>query len=207
MSASTSGRFVTFEGIDGAGKSTHLDWVRHWLEARAVDPVVTREPGGTRVAEAIRQLLLDPETHVSSDAETLLVFAARCDHLERIIRPALAAGRWVLCDRFTDATLAYQGYGRGVDLDRILTLAEWVHGGLWPDLTLVFDVPEEVGASRRQGRAAADRFELEEGAFHARVREGYLALARRWPNRIRVINGAQTLSAIQQQLEDILLSL
>ena len=181
------GRFITVEGIEGAGKSTHLPHIQRLLEGRGHPVVVTREPGGTEVGEAIRTLLLAPrEEGMEADTELLLMFAARAEHLGRVIRPALAAGRWVLCDRFTDATFAYQGGGRGVEARRIEVLEEWVQGGLRPDLTLLFDCPPEVGLARIAGRGGPDRIEGEGVAFFRRIRAAYLERAARY----RVIDAA-----------------
>jgi len=160
------GRFITFEGIDGAGKSTQVQVVADVLRARGIDVVLTREPGGTPLAEALRTLVLNEPMDAST--ETLLLFAARSDHLERVLRPALAAGRWVLCDRFTDATYAYQAGGRGVPAERIATLEQWVHPDLQPDLTLLFDVPPEVAAQRLSKARAADRSSPSNSGFSGR---------------------------------------
>lgn len=197
------GQFVTLEGADGAGKTTSLAVARHCLEARGVDLAVTREPGGTPLAETLRALLLAPgEERIAPMAETLLFFAARAQHVVEVIEPALAAGRWVLCDRFTDATRAYQGAGRGIDEQAIETLARLAHPGLQPDLTLYLDLPAEL-ALRRVGadalRPAQDRFERERAAFFHRVRESYLSLAER-ESRICVINAAGSREAVAQSI-------
>ena len=182
MSSAAAGRFITFEGIDGAGKSTHLAAVAERLRGLAVDVVCTREPGGSLLAERLRELLL----HQPMDAltEALLVFAGRRDHAQTVIRPALARGAVVLCDRYTDATFAYQGAGRGFDPQVLDLLAGWVQQGLEPDLTLWFDLPAEVAAARRAAVRAADRFEREEAAFFERVAAGYRARAAAAPQRI-----------------------
>ncbi len=184
------GRFVTLEGIEGAGKSTLLATLAQALRARGQEPVLTREPGGTPLAEQIRRTVLERGSErVSAEAETLLMFAARAVHLDNLVRPALARGAWVLCDRFTDATRAYQGGGRGVDAELIESLARAVHGDLVPDLTLLLDLPVDAGLSRARSRGArADRFELETPEFFARVRAAYLALARRESHRFRVLD-------------------
>jgi dTMP kinase len=184
----TPGRFITFEGIDGAGKSSHIDSLASWLRARDHVVVVTREPGGTPLAESLRELVL----HQPMDAlsESLLVFAARRDHLRCVIEPALAAGSTVLCDRFTDATFAYQGGGRGFDLDVLAQLESWVQQGRQPDLTLWFDIAPEVAAQRRAVARAPDRFEAEDMAFFARVRVGYAARAAAQPARFARIDAA-----------------
>ncbi len=174
-----AGRFVTFEGIDGAGKSSHIESLAQWLRGRGHEVLVTREPGGTPLAERLRELVLGEP--MDTLTELLLVFAARRDHLERQILPALARGATVLCDRFTDATFAYQGAGRGLGADRIAALEQWVQDERQPDLTLWFDLPAAVAAARRTAAREPDRFELEDEAFFARVREGYAARARRYP--------------------------
>lgn len=198
------GRFITFEGIDGAGKSTHLSTVQAWLEARGLTVVVTREPGGTPIGEAIRQLLLDRTSSMDAETEVLLMFAARREHIVRTIRPALEQGHWVLCDRFTDATRAYQGGGRGVSMARIEHLAEWVQQGLEPDLTFLFDVSVATAQQRMGGRSPADRFEGEEGAFHERVRAVYRELAVRHPARIRTVDAAGSPAEVKISLEKTL---
>lgn len=176
-----AGRFITAEGIDGAGKTTHLDAVESWLRQQDRAVLRTREPGGTPLAEALREQLL----HQPMDAltEALLVFAARRDHLQQVIEPALAAGTWVLCDRFTDATFAYQGHGRGFDTGVLTALEAWVQHGRQPDLTLWFDVDPDVAAARRSAVRAADRFEAQDLAFFHRVRQGYAARAAAAPAR------------------------
>jgi dTMP kinase len=204
------GRFITLEGIEGAGKSTVAQLVSEWLAARGITARVTREPGGTPLAERVRKIVLErgPEA-VSPRAETLLMFAARSIHVENLIRPALAGGEWVLCDRFTDATRAYQGYGRGMDLGWIEQLAAAIHGDLQPDCTLLLDLPVAVGLSRARGRSgmAADRFEAETVEFFERVRQGYLALARHEPERVRVIDASLALPAVTEQVTTALESL
>lgn len=171
------GTFITLEGVDGAGKSTQLAAVRDWLAEHHIDAVFTREPGGTVLGEKLRELLLAVDTEVTLETETLLMFAARQEHIARVIEPALAAGRWVVSDRFTDATFAYQGGGRGLPFERIRVLEDWVQQGLQPDLTLLFDVPLEVAAGRMAAGRVLDRFEQEHADFHARVREAYLQRA------------------------------
>jgi dTMP kinase len=194
-----SGRFITFEGIDGAGKSSHIEALALWLRARGRRVVVTREPGGTELAEALRELVL----HRSMDAmtEALLVFAARRDHLRARIEPALAEGSHVLCDRFTDATFAYQGGGRGFDTEMLQTLEGWVQQGRQPDLTLWFDLPASLAAQRRQAVRRPDRFEAEDEAFFARVRAGYAARAAADPGRFSVLDAAQPLDAVWRQVQ------
>ena len=201
----TQGRFITLEGIDGAGKSTHLGFIAELLTRHGVSVRVTREPGGTRLGEKLRELLLDPEQTLHPDTETLLLFAARQEHLHSVIRPALAAGQWVVCDRFTDATFAYQGWGRGIDLAKLEVLELWVQGHLQPDLTLYFDVPTQVAQERIEATRTRDRFELEQQAFFERVRNGYLDRAARHPDRIRILDSQRSLADVQKELEDIVL--
>ena len=204
------GRFITLEGIEGAGKSTVAQLASEWLAARGITARVTREPGGTPLAERVRKIVLEkgPES-VSPRAETLLMFAARSIHVDNLIRPALERGEWVICDRFTDATRAYQGYGRGMDLAWIEQLAAAVHGDLLPDCTLLLDLPVEVGLSRARGRSgmAADRFEAERSEFFERVRQGYLLLAARDPERVRLIDAGVALPAVSGQVIAVLQSL
>ena len=192
------GRFITVEGIDGAGKSTQIDTVAAALRARGVPLVMTREPGGTSLGEALRDLILNQP--MTAETETLLLFAARAEHLARVIRPALAAGQWVLCDRFTDATYAYQSGGRGVPGKRIAALEHWVHPDLQPDLTLLFDVPPEVAAARLARARTADRFEAEEAGFFAAVRREYLARAESDPGRFFVVDGTRDPGELRAQL-------
>jgi dTMP kinase len=192
----TSARFITFEGIDGAGKSTHISVVAQRLRERGDEVVVTREPGGTELAEALRELVLTRP--MDSLTESLLVFAARRDHLRRVIEPALAVGQTVLCDRFTDATFAYQGGGRGFDLGVLRTLEQWVQAGRQPDLTLWFDVPAGLAAERRAQARAADRFEGEDLAFFERVAEGYRQRIAAAPQRFVRIDGARPLDEVQR---------
>lgn len=200
-----AGRFITLEGSEGSGKSTNLAHIEKRLRAAGKEVVLTREPGGTPLAEAIRGLLLDHRnTGMSVDTELLLMFAARAQHLDELIRPALAQDRWVLCDRFTDATYAYQGAGRGIAAERIASLESWVQQGLKPDLTLFLDVPVEIGLRRAGARSAPDRFEREAVAFFERVRAGYLDLARREPQRLRVVDASQPLEAVQRDIDRVM---
>jgi len=196
----TQPRFITLEGIEGAGKTTVADRLIHALRGRGITVHATREPGGTIVAERIRTLVLDRGAeHISPTAETLLMFGARQVHIDNLIRPALARGEWVLCDRFTDATHAYQGGGRGVDRDLIDRLAQAVHGDLVPDCTLLLDVPVRVGLERMQARRGAiDRFEVESAQFFERVRTRYLELARAAPQRFRIVDATQRLDQVCQ---------
>lgn len=196
------GHFITFEGIDGAGKSTQIDFVAARLRERGIDVVVTREPGGTEVGEALRELLL--RRPMSARTETLLVFAARAQHVEQVIAPALAAGRWIVCDRFTDATYAYQSGGRGVPQAAVAALERWVHPDLQPDLTFLFDVAPDVAAQRLSAARAADRFEAEQRDFFARVRAVYLERARRFPARFVVLDGTQPPDAVRARLVEAL---
>ena len=194
-----SGRFITFEGIDGAGKSTHIEPLAERLRARGITVVTTREPGGTPLAERVRELLLNES--MDGVAETLLVFGARRDHLQRVIVPALARGETVLCDRFSDATFAYQGRGRGQDESMLRTLEKWVQAGVQPDLTLWFDVEPAVAAARRARARASDRFEAEDPAFFERVRAGYKARMEQSPERFARLDSTLEKSAVQGQID------
>ena len=194
------GLFVTLEGGEGAGKTTSLAFVRAFLEQAGKDVVVTREPGGTPLGEKIRELLLHGRDDMQVDSELLLMFAARAEHLARVIQPALAAGAVVVCDRFTDATYAYQGAGRGAADARIRVLEDWVQQGLRPDLTLLLDIPVERGLARAGERGAPDRFEREQVDFFERVRDAYLAAAAREPRRVRVIDAAQDIPKVELEL-------
>ncbi len=200
-----TGLFITLEGPEGAGKSTNREYLAERLRAEGIDVVLTREPGGTPLAERIRELLLAPSDEaMCADTELLLVFAARAQHLDQVIRPALARGAVVLCDRFTDATYAYQGGGRGLSQARIATLETFVQGALRPDLTLVFDLPVEVGLARASARGRLDRFEQEGRAFFDAVRSTYLERAQAQPQRYRLVDAAQTLEQVQVQLDALL---
>ncbi|HRD64715.1 MAG TPA: dTMP kinase [Candidatus Competibacter sp.] len=199
------GRFIVVDGVEGAGKTTQLAFMGDYLKRAGQQVVPTREPGGTALGEEIRDLLLSHRHDgMALTTETLLMFAARAEHLERIVRPALAAGRWVLCDRFTDATYAYQGGGRGLPLERIAILENWVQDDLHPDLTLLLDLPVAVGLERAGRRGAADRFEREEGAFFERVRAIYLERAKQRPNRYRVVDASRPVEAVRAEVEAIL---
>lgn len=199
------GIFITLEGGEGAGKSTNQAFVRNWLERAGREVVVTREPGGTELGERVREILLHGrELHISAESEMLLMFAARAEHIARVIRPALDAGKIVLCDRFTDATYAYQGGGRGIPATRIAAIENWVQGDLRPDLTLLFDVPVEDGRRRAGQRSAPDRFEQESNEFFARVHASYLARAASEPGRIRIIDASQSLEMVEQQISTVL---
>lgn len=200
-----SGLFITLEGPEGAGKSTNREYLAERLRERGLDVVLTREPGGTPLAERIRELLLAPSDEaMAADTELLLVFAARAQHLAGVIRPALARGAVVLCDRFTDATYAYQGGGRGLSVERIALLEGFVQGGLRPDLTLVFDLPVEVGLARAAARGRLDRFEQEGQAFFEAVRQAYLQRASGEPARYRLLDAAQSLEVVQRSIDGLL---
>lgn len=195
------GKFITLEGGEGVGKSTNLAFLQSRLLDAGIDVRVTREPGGTPLGEAIRSLLLNEgPTAPSALAEVLLVFAARAQHIQEVIEPALAAGRWVLCDRFTDATYAYQGFARGLSQSAIATLESLVQGSLQPDLTVLLDLPPSIGLKRASQRAELDRFEVEDEAFFNRVREGYLTRSLENPERWLVINAGQDLEGVQRAL-------
>lgn len=199
------GLFITLEGGEGAGKSTNLAFIKQWLQYQGREVVVTREPGGTEAGERVRDILLHAQQLlITPETEMLLMFAARCEHLAKVIRPALAAGKVVLCDRFTDATYAYQGGGRGLSPDRIAAIENWVQGDLRPDLTLLFDLPVEAGRERAGRRSQPDRFEREDNGFFVRVRETYLARARAEPVRVRLIDASQPLEQVEKQITRLL---
>ncbi len=201
MTSATRPLFITLEGIEGAGKGSSTAFIEAWLRQRDIDVVSTREPGGTELGEALRAMLLGfKHVDMSADTELLLMFAARAQHLHQVIRPALDAGSWVLCDRFTDATYAYQGGGRGLDATRIRALEDLVQQGLKPDLTLLLDLPVETGLERARKRSAADRFESEQQAFFERARAVYLAIAEREPGRVRRIDASAPLEAVQARI-------
>jgi len=197
------GLFITLEGIDGAGKSTHLKWLVEYFQTRDRAVLATHEPGGTPLGDAVRALLLQSEHPIHPETEALLLFAARREHLARVILPALAEESVVLCDRFTDATFAYQGAGRGVSRARLEALEQWVQGGVQPDLTLFFDVPVEVGRQRMARERPLDRFEREPADFFERVRAGYLERAARAAARFRVIDAARPVAEVQSEPEEI----
>ncbi|OLU13169.1 dTMP kinase [Pseudomonas sp. PA1(2017)] len=200
-----SGLFITLEGPEGAGKSTNREYLAARLREQGIDVLLTREPGGTPLAERVRELLLAPSDEpMASDTELLLVFAARAQHLAQVIVPALERGAVVLCDRFTDATYAYQGGGRGLDVERIAQLETFVQGSLRPDLTLVFDLPVEVGLSRAVARGRLDRFEQEGRGFFEAVRATYLQRAEAAPARYRILDASQSLEAVQRDLDALL---
>lgn len=200
-----TGLFITLEGPEGAGKSTNREYLAERLRAEGIEVLLTREPGGTPLAERIREVLLTPgDEQMNPDTELLLVFAARAQHLAQVIRPALARGAVVICDRFTDSTYAYQGGGRGLSLERIATLETFVQGDLRPDLTLVFDLPVEVGLARASARGRLDRFEMEGRVFFDAVRSAYLKRAEADPSRYYLLDAAQPLTQVQQALDALL---
>ena len=199
---STPGSFITLEGVDGAGKSTHLGFIADWLRGHGKQVILTREPGGTPLGEELRTLLLNRD--MDADTELLLMFAARQAHLAELVWPQLARGAWVVSDRFTDASYAYQCGGRGIDAARLAVLEQWVQRGFQPTLTLLFDVPAEVAESRRSAARVADRFEREADSFFNRVRQAYLQRARAEPQRIRVVDASQSIAAIQTELARLL---
>lgn len=200
-----SGKFITFEGIDGAGKSTHVEGVAAFLRSRGKNVITTREPGGTPLGEQLRALLLHEQMHLETEA--LLMFAARREHIAQLIAPALERGDWVVSDRFTDASFAYQGGGRKLSLDKLRVLERWVHADLQPDLTLLFDVPLDVARQRLNQSRALDKFEQEQQAFFAGVREVYLQRASEFPQRIRVIDSTRALDDVSRQLEQLVSAL
>ena len=196
------GKFITLEGLDGAGKSTHSSWIATALRAHHPEVVVTREPGGTPLGEMLREVLLKQAMH--PETEALLMFAARREHLDKVILPALIRGAWVVSDRFSDASFAYQGGGRGVSLDKLEVLEQWAQQGVQPDLTLLFDVPVAICKQRLSGNARFDRFEREKDIFFENVRSAYLMRAARYPKRFRVIDAAQSQEHVQKQLQQII---
>ena len=200
----TSGKFITFEGIDGAGKSTHLAFVAELLQAAGKTVVTTREPGGTALGEKLRELLLHEKMHLETEA--LLMFAARREHLAQVIEPALARGDWVISDRFTDASFAYQGGGRKLDLQKLAILEQWVHPHLQPDLTLLFDVPLAVARARLDAARAPDKFEQEKEDFFAATRAEYLRRAAQFPARFRIIDSQDSMDNVRKLLENIVSS-
>jgi dTMP kinase len=204
MNPKQPGKFITLEGIEGVGKSTHLRYIKEWLARKGISAITTREPGGGPVAERIRAIFLEklPEK-ITPDTELLLLFAGRAQHLATVIIPALQRGEWVICDRFTDASYAYQGGGRNISADRIGVLENWVHGDLQPDLTLLFDAPVDIALSRIHKRGEADRIEAEDKAFFNRVRDCYLARAKKF-SRYRVIDASPDIERVQRDLSEVL---
>ncbi len=199
------GKFITFEGVDGAGKSTHIAAFADALRARGMQVVTTREPGGTPLGEKLRELLLHESMHL--DTEALLMFASRREHIAQVIRPALERGDWVISDRFTDATFAYQGGGRQLPIARLEALEQWVHADLQPDLTLLFDVPLAIARERLNRTREPDKFEREQDAFFTRVRDAYLQRAARFPQRIRVIDSTRPLDEVGDELAALVATL
>ena len=199
------GKFITIEGTEGVGKTTNMAFIKSWLEAKKLSYISTREPGGTPLAEQVRELLLAPRAElVCSASELLLMFAGRAQHIDQVIEPALAEGRWILCDRFTDATYAYQGAGRKMGSDLIAELEILVQGSLRPDLTLILDIPVDIGLKRASARSDPDRFELEQVEFFERVRRGYLGIAEQDPDRCKLIDASQSLEQVQSQIASVL---
>jgi dTMP kinase len=202
---STEGCFITLEGVEGAGKSSAIAILEDWISSRGIALLTTREPGGTRLGEAVRELLLSHRhTGMCVEAELLLIFAARAEHLQQRIEPALRAGDWVLCDRFTDATYAYQGGGRGLARARLEVLEHWVQGARRPDHTILLDVPVDLGLARAGKRSSPDRFERETAAFFERVRQAYLSIARREPQRVHVVDASRPREAVNANLIQIM---
>ncbi len=201
----TKAKFITFEGVDGAGKSTHLEWFASKLKERGVNLLVTREPGGTPLGEKLRELLLHHPMH--AETETLLMFAARRQHVEEVILPTLQRGTWVISDRFSDASFAYQGGGRGVPLQKLEQLEQWVHADLQPDLTLLFDIPIEVARQRLSNNTSLDRFEQEQGVFFENVRQAYLSRAQKSPSRFAIIHAETSREEVQKSLANIIASI
>jgi dTMP kinase len=200
----TRGRFITLEGIDGAGKSSHVRWIARFLRDRGLRVIVTREPGGTPAGEKLRRLMLGGRQRLHAETETLLMFAARREHLARVIGPALKKGTWVLCDRFTDATYAYQSGGSGVPWGKVSALEQWVHPGFQPDLTLLFDIRPAIGRQRAGRKRNPDRFERERQAYYRRVRDGYRRRAAGNARRIRLLDAEGTRSEVRKSLTTIL---
>lgn len=201
----TKGRFITVEGTEGVGKSTNMAFIEDWLIKAGKELVITREPGGTELGEVLRQILLDAkEKTMSDDTELLLMFASRAQHLQEVIKPALYAGKWVLCDRFTDSTYAYQGGGRGIDMSRIAQLEQWVQADLRPDMTFILDLPVAIGLKRAGKRSEPDRFELEKHDFFNNVRDTFLARAQAHPQRYQVIDASPTINLVQQSIQAVL---
>ena len=198
----TDPKFLTFEGIDGAGKSTHIAFVSKYLQDRGIDLVSSREPGGTQLGEKLRELVLHETMHLETEA--LLMFASRREHIAQVIAPALARGAWVISDRFTDASFAYQGGGRGMDLAKLDALEQWVHPHLQPDLTLLFDVPLDVARARLDATRTLDKFEQEKTDFFAATRNEYLRRAAQFPQRFRLIDSTRTIAEIEVELTGIL---
>lgn len=204
-----SGKFITLEGIEGSGKSTNLQFIKHWLEEKDIAVITTREPGGTNIGEAIREILLNTNNkEMTAETELMLMFAARNQHLQEKIIPHLATGKWVISDRFTDASYAYQGTARGVDYQKIYELEQWVQQGFQPNMTFIFDLSIEEGMKRVKSRGEQiDRFEQEQEEFFEKVRHSYLHRANQSPARYTVVDAAQSLQNVQQQIEKYLIKL
>ena len=198
-------KFITFEGVDGAGKSTHLNWFADTLRARGIELLVTREPGGTPLGEKLGEILLHEPMH--AETEAILMFAARREHIAQVIKPALARGTWVISDRFTDASFAYQGGGRGVPVEKLEQLEHWVQGDLQPDLTLLFDIPVEVARQRLSNNVMLDKFEQEKSDFFEKVRNAYLARSQKNPARFAIIRAEKTPDEVKASLEKIVASI
>lgn len=194
-----SGKFITFEGIDGAGKSTHISFVQQLIEAHGISVVSTREPGGTELGETLRSILLNQKMHLETEA--MLMFASRREHLAQVIEPALAAGQWLISDRFTDASFAYQGGGRHLSIEKLNALENWVHPHLQPDLTLLFDVPISVAKARLDATRTLDKFEKEDAEFFNNTRNEYLRRAKEFPQRFRVIDSTRSIEEIREELQ------
>lgn len=207
MTNKQTGKFITIEGTEGVGKSTNIAFIKAWFEAKNISLLHTREPGGTPLAEEIRELLLSKrDEQVDAKSELLLMYAARAQHVSQKIKPALEQGQWVLCDRFSDASFAYQGAGRALGLDKLVALDQWVLEGFKPDLTILLDLPVEVGLSRAQERGPIDRFEEEKVEFFEQVRNGYLQIARQEPERVKIVDARGSLEEVQQQIEQVLMN-
>lgn len=199
------GQFITVEGTEGVGKSTNMTFIENWLREAGKELIITREPGGTALGEKLRGVLLDAkEQSMCDDTELLLMFASRAQHIKEVIQPALDAGKWVLCDRFTDSTYAYQGGGRGIAMARIANLEQWVQGDLRPDMTFVLDLPIDVGLERAGKRSAPDRFELEKHDFFNKVRDTFLVRAAAQPERYQVIDAAPAVEVVQKSIQTVL---
>jgi dTMP kinase len=207
MTTQSRGKFITIEGTEGVGKSTNIAFIKSWLEAKNISLLHTREPGGTPFAEEIRELLLSQrEEAIDAKSELLLMYAARAQHVNQKIKPALEQGQWVLCDRFSDASFAYQGAGRALGLNKLSELDQWVLEGFKPDLTILLDLPVAVGLSRAQERGPIDRFEEEKVEFFEQVRDGYLQIAQQEPDRVKVVDARGSLEEVQQQIEQVLVN-
>ena len=198
------GKFITVDGVEGAGKSTQINFICEYLKDKGINVILTREPGGTEISEKIRELLLSTDSKMHSDTELLLMFAARNEHIYSKILPTLETGDWVLSDRFTDASYAYQGGGRGLDINRIAQLEKWVVQGFTPDMTLLLDVPVDIGMQRVESRGAKDRIEQENLDFFNRVREAYIARSKQYPQRIKLINASESVDNTSNQIQAIL---